>query len=244
MKKYEAQIYGFIEEINDATNFEDLNASFGNMIGEFGFDKWGCIQISAAKKHIKSPLRRAFGNIPDGWFNHYRDNNFIFDDYAAKMVMDLQKPFWWSEIIETFPLEKKQVRIFEEAKAFGHDNGFAVPLKFADGSIWSCLLTSNQDTENHEIKDALNLAAQFFARRGMYLKSKSEIIVKEYKLTKRQRQIVELLRYGNTQAECAHLLQISHSTVFNQTNEAKERMSCKTIAELVAESILHGEIDL
>ncbi len=244
MHKYEEQIYGFIEEINYSDDFEDLNARFGNMINEFGFGQWGCIQISSAKKQIKSPLRRAFGNIPEDWFNHYRDSNFIFDDYAAKMVMDLQKPFWWSEIIDTFPLEDKHIRIFEEAKSFGHDNGFAVPLKFADGSIWSCLLTSDQDTENHEIKDALNLAAQFFARRGMYLKSKAEIVKKDFRLTKRQRQIVELLRHGNTQAECAFLLQISHSTVFNQTNEAKERMNCKTIAELVAEAMIHGEIDL
>ena len=68
-------------------------------------------------------------------------------------------------------------------------------------------------------------------------------IPKIYILTNRQREIVSLLRHGNTQAQCARLLNLSTSTIFNQINEAKERMNCRTVAELVAESMLQGEID-
>lgn len=240
----ELKIFDFVDKVKDIETIVELNREFGKLIASYGFDKWACLQVSTGIGHIKEPLRRFFGNPPLAWLERYKKNGYIKHDVAAHHVMIRTEPFWWSDIIDECHLEKVQRLVFEEAREFGMKSGLAIPIRFPDGSVWSCLLTSEHPDESDEIKYAMYLAAQFYASRGMFLKDTKPIMLNlNSRLTRRQREVVEILRKGYTQRQVGEFLGLSESTIFNMTNEAKERMGCKTIAELVAECILCGEIE-
>lgn len=238
------RVFDFVDHAKDMETIVELNREFGKLIGAFGFDKWACLQVSTGIGNIREPLRRFFGNPPLAWLERYKKAGFIKHDIAAHQVMLRTDPFWWSEIIDECHLEKVQQLVFDEAMEFGMVSGLAIPVRFPDGSVWSCLLTSEHKEESDEVKYAMYLAAQFYASRGMFLKETKPILLNTSgRITRRQREILEILRKGYTQRQAGQFLGLSESTIFNMINEAKERMGCKTVAELVAECILCGEIE-
>lgn len=245
MKKIYAElVFDFVERVNTIETLVELNREFGKLCKTFGFTSWACLQISSAPGALREPLRRFFGNPPAKWLSRYQEANHIKRDPAAKEVLIRTNPFWWSEVPKEIKIETAQQVVFDEAQAFGLTHGLAIPIRFPDGSVWSCLLTSDNLDEDNDIKTAMYLAAQYYAGRGMYLRDTAPKL-NEFKdrLTFRQKEIVELLSRGFKQRQIAQILGISHSTVFNMTNEAKERMGCRTVPELVAEAILTCEIE-
>lgn len=237
-------IFDFVDRVSKIETIKELNTEFGKVCRFFGFNTWSCLQISSGHNAIREPLRRYFGNPPDAWLRRYKEAGHINKDPAAKQVLLRTNPFWWSEVIDDGQVKTAQQVVFDEAKAFGLIHGLAIPIRFPDGSIWSCLLTSENLDETNEVKNSMFLAAQFYASRGMYLKETAPLLPNyKSRITQRQREIIDLLAQGYKQGEIAKLLGISSSTVFNLTNEARERMNCRTVAELVAESILCGEIE-
>lgn len=238
-------IYQFVDAVSGIETMSELNNKFGKLIYRFGFTKWACVQVSASSFKINEPLRRIFGNFQNSYLNHYMERGHIENDVAAKKVMVNFEPFWWSEIIEEHNLEKAQQIVFEEAKAFGMVHGLAIPLRFPDGSVWSCLLTSDKLDEDPQIRTAMYLAASFYAARGMNIRDKAPIRINEHKLlTSRQRQILEFIRLGHSQERIALILGISISTVNNLMADARERLGCETTPQLVVDAIMRGEITI
>ena len=63
-------------------------------------------------------------------------------------------------------------------------------------------------------------------------------------LTKREKQVFELLIKNKTTVEIAHLLNISEKTVRNHISNAMQKLGVKGRAEAVVELLRLGEISL
>jgi DNA-binding CsgD family transcriptional regulator len=237
-------VFDFIDRAQNMHSVAELNRHFRQLVESWGFDGWGCIQVSSAPSAIKAPLMRVFGELDSGWTARYLEAQHINHDTAAREVMRRTKPFWWSEILSPQrPLTKRQHLVYDEAGEFGLTQGLAVPIRFPDGSVWSVMLYGRHVDDLPHLKELAFLAGQYYAGRGLYLGDRSASPVPlASRLTNRQRQIVELLRFGKTQTDAAKVLGVSESTINNLVNEAKDRLSAATAAELVAEALLRGEI--
>jgi LuxR family quorum sensing-dependent transcriptional regulator len=238
------RVFDFIDGVHGIQTMSELNQNFRKIIERWGFDGWGCIQVSDSPAEIKAPLMRIFGELNQDWVARYMEANHIDFDTAAHEVMKRTRPFWWSEITHPRLVTKRQSRVYDEAGDFGLNKGLAIPVRFPDGSVWSVMLYGRKvEDEAPRIKELLFLAAQYYAGHGMHLGDKARSPVKlASHLTERQRQVTQMLRFGSTQLQIARVLGLSESTINNLVNEAKDRLSAHTTAELVAEALLRGEI--
>ena len=242
---YADDIFDFVGDCNNSRTIGELNRAFHRLvIDSWGFDNWMCIRISQRPTAIVHPLNKVFGEARADWINRYKEARHIQVDAAAHEIVASGKPFWWSDFLTERKLEKKALLVFREAAEFRMSEGLAIPIRFPDGSVWSCCLTGERPEKTQDVKEAAEIVAQFYAGRGGHLRDEISVRKPELacRLTDRQRQIVEFLRYGKTQEEIAKILGLSSSTVYNLLAEARNRLGVATTTELVAEALLSGEI--
>ena len=222
----------------------ELNHAFGSMVADWGFDNFVAIQVSSRLNNLRAPFTRSFGSPPTPWLNRYREAGHIRRDAAITRIMTSTEPYWWSEV-QAEPLSREQLRVFGEAAEFGLSRGLVVPIRQPDGSVWSCLLTSNDVDEMEDLKFAAVVAANYYVGRGALLQTREDRQIDlAYQLTKRQREVVTWLACGLTSDEIGEVLGTSGRTVAHQLEDAKRRLNARTLASLVAEAITNGEISL
>jgi DNA-binding CsgD family transcriptional regulator len=237
-------VFDFIDAVHAAPTFGEVNRLFRRLIAGWGFDRWNCVQVSTSPGLIRQPLRRAFGEPNVAFHQRYREARHIYRDPAVPEVLKRTAAFWWSDVAADPKLSKDQLLVFEEAKEFGAVDGLTVPIRFPDGTVWACLLVGEGPSKTQAVADMGQIAAQFYAGRALYLRDlQKRELAPAGRLTDRQRKLVELLRFGNTQTDIAKMTGLSESTVNNELADARKRLNCSTIAELVAEALLNGEID-
>lgn len=242
---YADVIFDFVSRCGETRTISELNRAFRTLvIDHWGFESWMCIQISQRPAAIVHPLNKVFGEARTDWISRYREARHIHVDAAAHEIVASGRPFWWSDFRRDRPLSKAALHVFEEAADFRMTEGLAIPVRFPDGSVWSCCMTGQNPEKSQDVRDAAEIVAQFYAGRGAHLRD--EIAARKpvlaFRLTERQREIVEFLRYGRTQEEVGRLLGLSASTVQNLLAEARQRLGVATTTELVAEALLNGEI--
>ncbi|MEN9874727.1 MAG: hypothetical protein RL186_1624 [Pseudomonadota bacterium] len=222
----------------------ELNHAFGSMVQEWGFDNFVAIQVSSRQTDLRAPLARSFGSPPVLWLNRYREAGHVHRDAGVSRIMTSTEPYWWSDV-QAGPLTKDEKLVFDEAAEFGISRGLVVPIRQPDGSVWSCLLSSNQMDETDDLKFAAVVAANYYVGRGAMLQSREHRKIDlAYRLTPRQREVVTWLARGLTTDEIGEILGTSGRTVAHQLDEAKRRLHARTLASLVAEAVLNGEIAL
>lgn len=237
-------VFEFIDAVHDAPTFGDVNTLFRRLIRSWGFDRWNCVQLSSSAAGFRQALRRSFGQPNAAFQREYKEGGFVFRDPAAREVMRRPSAFWWSEVATKPGLSKSETEVFHLAREFGGNEGLTVPIRFPDGSVWACVLIGEAPEKSQQIADAGQIASQFYAGRALFLRDlQRRELAPAGRLTDRQRKLVQLVRFGNTQTDVARMTGLSESTVNNELAEARKRLDCTTIAELVAEALLNGEID-
>lgn len=242
---YADEIFDFVSRCNQAQTLSELNRAFHDLvIQRWGFENWMCIQISQRPNAIVHPLNKVFGEARADWIARYKEARHIHADAAALEIVASDQPFWWSDFLKERDLDDRALAVFNEAADFRMTEGLAVPIRFPDGSVWSCCLTGERPEKTADVTEGARIVAQFYAGRGGHLRD--EAVARKpslaFRLTERQRQIVEYVRYGRSQEEIARLLGLSSSTVHNLLAEARQRLGVATTTELVAEALLNGEI--
>jgi DNA-binding CsgD family transcriptional regulator len=239
-----ASVREFTDRAAKTHSVGELNHAFGSMVADWGFDNFVAIQVSSRLDNVRAPLTKSFGRPPTPWLNRYREAGHIRRDAGIARIMTSAEPFWWSEV-QAGPLSRDQLQVFGEAAEFGLSRGLVVPIRQPDGSVWSCLLTSDDVDEIEDLKFAAVVAANYYVGRGALLQTKEDRRIDlAYRLTKRQREVVTWLACGLTSDEIGEVLGTSGRTVAHQLDDAKRRLNARTLASLVAEAITNGEISL
>lgn len=222
----------------------DINNAFGRMVQAWGFDNFAAVQVSSRQADLRAPFARSFGSPPVLWLDRYREAGHIHRDAGIARIMSSTEPFWWSDVQSGY-LDRQQSLVFSEAAEFGLSHGLVVPIRQPDGSVWSCLMSAEKLDESNEMKLAAVVAANYYVGRGALLQSReARQIDLAHRLTKRQREVVFWLARGKTADEIGEILGTSGRTVAHQIEDAKNRLNSRTLAALVAEAIIHGEIVL
>jgi DNA-binding CsgD family transcriptional regulator len=234
----------FTARASETRSVGDINRAFGTMVEGWGFENFFAVQVSSRNDDLRAPFARSFGQPPVLWLDRYREAGHIHRDPGIARIMSSTEPFWWSELCDQ-QLEAQQRLVFHEAAEFNLSQGLVVPVRQADGSIWSCLLAAEKLAASNEMKLAAVVAANYYVGRGALLQSREiRQIDLSHRLTPRQREVVTWLARGKTTEEVGEILGTSGRTVGHQLDDAKRRMRARTLPALVAEALAHGEIAL
>lgn len=238
------EVLEFAERSRLASTVGELNLAFSKLATGWGFTSFTAIQISERSNRLRRPLERSFGIGIGTWGVHYRESGHLRHDPLIGKLMTGNTGFWWSEG-EREASEKRQKVIFDEARDYGWKHGLAIPVRLADGSLWSCALASDQLDEREEVRLAASAVAGLFINHGAILLAAEErTLSNDHVLTPRQRDVVRWLARGLNAGEVGEVLGTSERTVSHHIEAAKTRLGAKTQAGLVMEAVLAGEVQL
>jgi LuxR family transcriptional regulator, activator of conjugal transfer of Ti plasmids len=234
----------FTHAASAAKSVSKLNEAFGAMASRWGFESFTAIQVSSRQRDLRAPLARSFGVPHVQWLQRYREAGHVHRDAGIRRIMHSTAPYWWRDV-ENESLSRDERLVFDEARTFGLRHGLVVPVRVADGSIWSCLMVAERLGECDELQLASLTAANIYVGRGVLLQGQEKRGIDiTYRLTERQREVVLWLGRGLTVDEIAAVLERSSRTVAHQIEDAKRRLSVRTQAALVYEALARGEVSL
>ena len=232
----------FAERSRVASTVDELNGFFAKLVTGWGFTSFTAIQVSKRPDKLSRPLERMFGSGITDWGEHYKATGHVRHDPMIPALMASSVGLWWSEG-ERAAHYRRQRLVFDEARDFGWNHGLAIPVRLADGSVWSCALASDQMDEREEIRFAATSVAGIFVSQGAILQAGEQRPLNNgHLLTRRQRDVVLWLGRGLKAGEIGDVLGTSERTVSHHIEAAKARLGTRTQAGLVAEALLGGEI--
>lgn len=241
---YARDTFAFVDQSHTITSLTQLNAAFGELVRKWGFERWWCARVARRTNALDDGVGLGFGEPNLSWLATYRREGFLKDDAVITSLLSAEAAIWWSEVWNAHRAAARGTRRVESAaREFGLNEGLVTPIRPFTGELWAVVMGGTDDVRSDALRDAGSVAAQFYAGRGLHLMRLEREAQNAGRLTARQREILLLLRDGHTQAEVADRLNIAVSTVANLLADARSRFDARNVVHLMAEAILHGEID-
>lgn len=234
--------WSFAEACDRADSAAEVGELFVRDVGKLGFTYAACCS------HV-DPLRPPPGAVmivryPDAWVRHFSANDYAERDPIFQTARRRVLPFQWSDPAFLSSLSSEQLGVLEEARQFGLGDGFTVPLHAPDALPASCSLVIGPDgVDPLHVRDAHWLAvyAHEAARRLLVA---NDTAPRRPRLSRRERQCLELVGRGKDDYSIGVLLGISERTAHNTVQRAMRKYSVSTRIQAVVRAMREGEITL
>lgn len=234
-------VQSFVEKCDRTATLEELARSFECAIGCFGFRYFACCS------HV-DPLapRRAvvLCNYPRPWLEAYSYNKLHKIDPVFARAETTSLPFAWDATTLLHQATSDQRRMLCEAHQYGIHRGYTVPLHSSRSPVpirASCtVIPEPGSTHRHG-----HLAVQLMSGYLFECASRLSVVAqtkKRPRLSKRQRQCLELAAQGKTDWEIGAILGISEHTVHTHIEAAKRQLNVTSRQTAVTYSLAWGLI--
>lgn len=232
--------FDLIERINAAQTPNELIAELGKAAEQFGFD---AVAI-AAFPHPDIPFERRVlvHRWPNGWFEHYMENNFVEFDPVFHHSKTSLRPFEWSEA--PYDPKSKAAQVMNEAADFGFSSGFCVPTMTPHGPV-NVTFGGRRSEMSREDRGMLHLVAIYAQHRATeLLANKLNEVAEVLHLSPREREVLQWCAEGKTSERIAEALGISTHTVTTHINGACRKLGTRSRTAAVAKAMQAGLIKL
>lgn len=207
---------------------------------ELGFDYFALAEHIDLRNPQVIPLQ--IHNYPAGWAAYYVDRDLGPRDPIRRASHRTHLGFAWATIPRFLALTAADRTVLAAGHAHGLGDGFTVPSHIPGEVSGSCsFVTGHEQTlPRDQIWSAQLMGALAFecAQRIMgRVERGSDALI-----TERQRDCVLWAARGNTDAEIAEILGISHETVIQHLKFARERYGVRKRTSLVIRALFDGLI--
>jgi DNA-binding CsgD family transcriptional regulator len=233
----------FIELSRSGASAGQLASAFQDALAAFGFRYFCC----CSHVDLLRPPRGAvvLHNYPLEWVRAFSELDFYYIDPVFHQANRSLTPFFWDAEEFRTELTAPQLEIMEEARRFGLEHGYTVPIH-APRSLGafraSCSVVPDPDAVTAESYLAVQLMACY-----MYSALSAEAESKPGSsaprgLTRRERQCLELAAQGKTDWVAGRILGISERTVHNHIEHAKRRLGVATRVQAIVHALVSRQI--
>lgn len=200
---------------------------------------------AACASHV-DPLNPPEGAVmmleyPRHWVEYFSSQGLAQRDpiYFTARVQPL--PFWWRDQKFRSTLARDQIDILNEAAEAGLANGLTIPIHAPEALPASCSLVIGPD----DIDPLAPSKAQWCAvyahesARRLLLKLKPP---RKRLLTRREREVIELIARGKGDFEIGVILNLSQHTVHNTVRRIMKKYGVVTRIQMFARALRDREI--
>jgi len=233
----------FIELCRRGTAAGELAVVFQRELDAFGFRFFACCS------HV-DPLRPPRGavvlhNYPAQWMRAFSELDFYYIDPVFHYANRSLTPFFWDADEFRAELTAPQLEIMAEARRFGIEHGYTVPMhapRSPGAYRASCSVVPDSDAIAAESYLAVQLMSCY-----MYSALSIEAEAKAggspaRGLTRRERQCLELAAQGKSDWVAGRILGISERTVHNHIEHAKRRLGVATRVQAIVHALVTRQI--
>jgi LuxR family quorum-sensing system transcriptional regulator CciR len=219
----------------------DAPGAFHKTVLQLGFRYFACIS------HRTNPFCPAPGtvmvhNYPTDWVKRYVAEQLGNFDPVLRRAEEDPMPFFWDMAFGKQSLTPMQRRVLMTASEFGLVHGYTIPihLSWTPGSLRaSCSIVPNGTAEMSSYRAMELLATYFFAAVNPQPEARCP---RSPRLTRREKQCLELVAGGKDDGTMSRMLQLSERTVHEYVERAKHRFSVATRIQAVVRALATGQI--
>ncbi len=242
MKQLE-QAHSFIELCARGAPASELTARFERALEGFGLRFFSC----CSHVDLLRPPRGAviLHNYPADWVRAFSELDFYYIDPVSHYANRSLTPFFWDAAEFRAELTAPQLEIMEEARRFGIEHGYTVPLH-APRSLGAFRASCSVVPDSSAVAAESYLAVQLMSP-YMYSALSREAEAKSGAhpprgLTRRERQCLELAAQGKSDWVAGRILGISERTVHNHIEHAKRRLGVATRVQAIVHALVSRQI--
>lgn len=179
---------------------------------------------------------------PKEWFDHYAALNYIDTDPVITYLRSFQRAVQWNAAIRTVGGGRAGERVFNEARAFGLNDGYAVPMFTIEGDIVMISLGGAEVNFDESATGVISLLSTFAAGRALEVSSRNGAYAARPELSERERECLRWAAAGKSEWEISQILGISEHTAEKHLLNAKRKLKASNRVHAVAEALRHGYI--
>lgn len=233
----------FIQLCRNGSAASELAIVFQRELHAFGFRFFACCS------HV-DPLRPPPGavilhNYPAEWMRAFSELDFYYIDPVFHYANRSLTPFFWDADEFRAELTAPQLEIMEEARRFGIEHGYTVPLhapRTPGAYRASCSVVPDCAAVAAESYLAVQLMACYlYSQLSLEVQAKAGSWVPRG-LTRRERQCLELAAQGKSDWVAGRILGISERTVHNHIEHAKRRLGVATRVQAIVHALVSRQI--
>jgi DNA-binding CsgD family transcriptional regulator len=233
----------FIELHRRGVPAGELATQFQRALDAFGFRFFAC----CAHVDLLRPPRGAavLHNYPSEWVRAFSELDFYYIDPVFNYANRSLTPFFWDAEEFRAELTAPQLEIMEEARRFGIEHGYTVPIH-APRSLGAFRASCSVVPDSSSVAADSYLAVQLMSG-YMYSALSRDAEAKPGTatargLTRRERQCLELAAQGKSDWVAGRILGISERTVHNHIEHAKRRLSVATRVQAIVHALVSRQI--
>lgn len=235
------QTFDFFERIRGLSNTAQISRAVVDEMKTFGYE---CVTCWSLPPPGHNPAAGVLLNTrPEEYVERYVEQNYVVRDPVIKHLKKSTRPFSWTDVRKMDALSKEDRTIIDEARDFGVNDGFVVPIVNISGSMSLFSPCGGKPDLSGEARSAVEMmgimAAQLLRRAALEERNAN----KNYKpLSAREREILQWVAYGKSDDDIGELLSLSACTVLKHVENAKRKLDAAKRTVAVITAIQRGEI--
>jgi len=241
MRRY--TIERFIEEANDAKSTQEVARLFGDVLKEYGYDRY-C--YSLITDHPSLGLDAGHGivaNYPDDWMSHYKANSYEKKDPVPRHGFETLRPFTWESLKRTRELRADEKLVMDEGGEAGLLDGVAIPICGHNGELAGVGIASSTGGIRPDVNilSKLRTLAMQFHLAFTDLEKKDRPAGSVH-LTSREKEILLWAAEGKSDSVIAEIIGVSHATIRFHMNNLFKKLDANERTLATVKAIRQGLI--
>jgi LuxR family quorum sensing-dependent transcriptional regulator len=229
---------GAIQQQQDAAGILDI---MYDAIGNYGFQRFIVSGLPDRGMDVR-PFVLASG-WADEWYDRYTAKGYVHLDPVARHCFSTTLPFDWSDAPYDRESDLPARRVMEEARDFGMDEGFCVPIHMEGGMQGVVSLVGNTQDLDDKGRLELHMLALYAHGQLRFINTRRDAANKRA-ITPREAEVLKWAAGGKTASEIAAITGLSERTVNQHCENAQKRLGTANRLHTVVEAIRHKLITL
>ena len=238
-----ADLMSTIEAIQQQTDSAGILDIIYETIGEYGFERFIVSGLPDRGMDVRPFV--LLSGWSDEWYDRYTSLGYVHLDPVARHCFSTTLPFDWSEAPYDPESDLPARRVMEEARDFGMDEGFCVPIHMEGGMQGVVSLVGSTRDLDDKSRLELHMLSLYAHGQLRFLNSRrNEGGGPRRAITPREAEVLKWAAAGKTASEIASITGLSERTVNQHCENAQKRLGTNNRLHTVVEAIRHKLIAL
>lgn len=215
-----------------------VKEAFRRFAESYGYTAFMCTDPPRANYDESGAI--IFDEWPQEWRRRYLERQYVYRDPMAIELTRVMHPFTWREVFDRRKYPLHDWRIVHEASEWEMCAGFVVPIVITGGRVHAITMAGRTPRADLKARSELHLVSMYAHARAKHLDRGTP--EEPLRLSKRERQVLQFVSMGKSDAEIGIILGISASGVHKHVENIKHRLSVGTRMQAVVAAIRQREI--
>lgn len=182
---------------------------------------------------------------PHQWVRCFSEMRLQQIDPVFRYASNSSLPFLWDSEDFQATLAPEQRRVLTEAQRFGVAHGYTIPIHSARSPQTlraSCSVVPDSSQLDARAYMAVQLMAYYLFEAAARLLEENENVEYQPRLSRRERECLELVAMGKDEWAISRILSVSRATVHNHIESAKRRLGVTNRTHAVVHALAGQQI--